>query len=60
MKNGRILGGTLHDESVNFTFQVWSSRELTKKELWADHRVWARGRDRRKTVKNKIVDFALP
>jgi len=57
MKDGRILAGTIHDESVNFTFQVWSSRKLTKNELWVAHRFWARERDRRTAVKNKTVDF---
>lgn len=57
MKDELILAGTIHDESINFTFEAWSSRKQTRSELYLAPRVWAWQRDRRRTVKNKIVRF---
>jgi len=45
-----------HDEKQNFTFQVRAYRELTPEEMRIVFRQWNQQRDKRKSLRNKIVE----
>lgn len=45
------------DKRKNFTFRVRAYRELTDQEMKRTFAVWFCQRDKRKTLKNKIVEI---
>lgn len=46
----------VHDEKESFTLQVRSCRELTPEEMRIACRQWNRQGNRRKPVRNKVVE----
>lgn len=52
---GRILAGVLIDEKIQFRYEVWAYRNLTNEELAASFNVWMQQRDRRRSLKKKLV-----
>jgi hypothetical protein len=55
VKARRFLAGTIRHEDINCTFQVWAYQKLTKKQVWRAHRIWARERDRRFSLKGMTI-----
>ncbi len=53
----RILAGVIEDPSVNFRFEVWAYRQLTREELGMTYQLWAQQRDRRRSLKNKTIQI---
>lgn len=51
----RILAGAIEDPSVLFRFEVWAYRQLSREELGMTFQLWARQRDRRRSLKNKTI-----
>lgn len=52
---GRNLAGTVVNKEVNFRFEVWAYRQLTGEELKKAFEAFMRRRDRRVSLKNKLV-----
>jgi hypothetical protein len=55
MKQERMMAGGIIVESINFKFEVWAYRKLTDGELNFCWQNWKRQRDKRKSLKNKVV-----
>jgi hypothetical protein len=51
----RILAGELVDESINFKFQVMAYRPLSPQELNFAYNFWNSQRDKRLSLKDKVV-----
>jgi hypothetical protein len=45
-----------HDSNNNFTFRVRAFRKLTPQEMRAGFFIWNHQRDKRKSLKNKIIE----
>lgn len=45
-----------HDEKLNFTFQVRAYRKLTPGEMRAAFRLWNQQRDKRRSLRNKVIE----
>jgi hypothetical protein len=45
-----------YDSNNDFTFRVRVYRELTPQEMRATFFIWNRQRDKRKSLKNKIIE----
>jgi hypothetical protein len=55
MKDGRILAGTIRDDSINFLFCVWAYRPLTPHELRYALALWKETEGKRKSLKNRRI-----
>ena len=57
MADDRKVCGVLLDPEINFRFEVWAYRPLTDAEMTAAYRAWYAGRDKRRKLKNKIIQL---
>lgn len=51
----RKLAGQVVDDATNFRFEVWAYRTLTEEELSMTYTLWNRQRDRRKKLRNQLI-----
>ena len=52
----RILAGELVDKSINFRFRVYAYRKMSDSEMRFHLMDYLARRDKRKSLKNQIVD----
>ena len=45
----------MKDPSINFTFRVQAYRKLTRQEMNISLGIWNRQRDKRRSLRNKVV-----
>jgi hypothetical protein len=55
--HNKMLAGVVSDDKINFRFEVWAYRPLTRQELRMAYTVFQQGRDKRRTLRNRTVQM---